>query len=212
MRLLITFAGMLVVAGVPVRLSALQAGAQPTVFQDADPLSPLDRTVTLALERVSLKAALDAVARQSGVRIAYSRRVVPLDRPVSVQLDAVRVEAALDTLLRGTGVELNPVVAVGYANVRKSDLTGAVSSVSAEEFATKAAPTVTLSSGLQGKAAGVHVIDNSGMPGVGARVRIRGNGSINANSEPLYVVDGLPAEQGSNSTDPKSNPLMSIDP
>ncbi len=321
MRLLITFAGMLVVAGVPVRLSALQAGAQPTVFQDADPLSPLDRTVTLALERVSLKAALDAVARQTGVRIAYSRRVVPLDRPVSVQLDAVRVEAALDTLLHGTGVaptldrsgqillvtedgrsnrsalqtgsvagtvrdagsgaplaaagvtvvgtrltsttqadgryaiagvppgthrlrarllgytpgdttvvvqdgresvvdfglrgsaiELNPVVAVGYANVRKSDLTGAVSSVSAEEFATKAAPTVTLSSGLQGKAAGVHVIDNSGMPGVGARVRIRGNGSINANSEPLYVVDGLPAEQGSNSTDPKSNPLMSVDP
>src|SRR5207245_152460 len=103
-------------------------------------------------------------------------------------------------------------LAVGYANVRKSDLTGAVSSVSAEEFATKAAPTVTLSSGLQGKAAGVHVIDNSGMPGVGARVRIRGNGSINANSEPLYVVDGLPAEQGSNSTDPKSNPLMSVDP
>ena len=107
MRLLITFAGMLVVAGVPVRLSALQAGARPTVLQGADPLSPLsplDRTVTLALERVSLKAALDALARQTGLRIAYSRRVVPLDRPVSVQLDAVRVEAALDTLLHGTGV------------------------------------------------------------------------------------------------------------
>src|SRR6266513_2505529 len=77
MRLLITFAGMLVVAGVPVRLSALQAGARPTVLQGADPLSPLsplDRTVTLALERVSLKAALDALARQTGVRIAYSRR------------------------------------------------------------------------------------------------------------------------------------------
>src|SRR2546422_2818723 len=70
--------------------------------------------------------------------------------------------------------------------------------------------TLFRSSGLQGKAAGVHVIDNSGMPGVGARVRIRGNGSINANSEPLYVIDGLPAEQGSNSTDPKSNPLMSV--
>src|SRR5256714_8329377 len=121
-------------------------------------------------------------------------------------------EAVADVQLARSAIELNPVVAVGYANVRKSDLTGAVSSVSAEEFATKAAPTVTLSSGLQGKAAGVHVIDNSGMPGVGARVRIRGTGSISANSEPLYVVDGLPAEQGSNSTDPKSNPLMSVDP
>src|SRR5438067_6864566 len=107
MRLLFTFAGMLVMVAAPLPLRAAQAGAPVTVMQDADPLSPLsplDRTVTLALERVSLKAALDAVARQTGVRIAYSRRVVPLDRPVSVQLAAVRVGAALDTLLYGTGV------------------------------------------------------------------------------------------------------------
>src|SRR5919197_3074645 len=93
MRLLIAFAGMLVVAA-----TALEAR------QTAPPASPLDRTVTLALDRVPLKDALDAVTRQTGVRIAFSRRVVPLDRPVSVQLDAVRVRAALDTLLLGTGV------------------------------------------------------------------------------------------------------------
>src|SRR5216110_2947003 len=92
MRFWITFAGMLVVAGVAVPAGAAQAPP------------PLDRTVTLALDRVSLKDALDEVVRQTGVRIAYSRRVVPLDRPVSVQLAAVRVEAALDTLLHGTGV------------------------------------------------------------------------------------------------------------
>ena len=72
MRFLITFAGMLVVAGVAVPAGAAQAPP------------PLDRTVTLALDRVSLKDALDEVVRQTGVRIAYSRRVVPLDRPVSV--------------------------------------------------------------------------------------------------------------------------------
>src|SRR5213083_2788245 len=107
MRFLFAFAGLLVVEGAPLQVRAAQAGAPVTVMQDADPLSPLsplDRTVTLALERVPLKAALDAVARQTGVRIAYSRRVVPLDRPVSVQLAAVRVETALDTLLHGTGV------------------------------------------------------------------------------------------------------------
>src|SRR5438034_11136439 len=92
MRFLIPFAGMLVVATAPAR------------SQQADAASPLDRTVTLKLEGVPLKDALDALARQSGVRIAYSGRVVPLDRPVSVQLAAVRVEAALDTLLHGTGV------------------------------------------------------------------------------------------------------------
>src|SRR5207247_10551926 len=93
MRSLIAFVGMLVVA-------APERGARQT----AQSPSPLDRTVTLALDRVPLKDALDAVARQTGVRIAFSRRVVPLDRPVSVQLDAVRVRAALDTLLQGTGV------------------------------------------------------------------------------------------------------------
>src|SRR5881275_3703096 len=93
MRLLIAFVGLLVVA-------ATELGAQQT----AQPPSPLDRTVTLALDRVPLKDALDAVARQTGVRIAYSGRIVPLERSVSVQLAAVRVEAALDALLHGTGV------------------------------------------------------------------------------------------------------------
>src|SRR2546427_11382244 len=104
MRFLITVAGLLVVAGTPVRLYAAQASVRPVALQDADPLSPLDRTVSLALDRVPLKAALDAVARQTGVRIAYSRRVVPLNRRVSLQLGAVSVGAALDTLLQGTGV------------------------------------------------------------------------------------------------------------
>ena len=104
MRFLITVAGLLVVAGTPVRLCAAQASVRPVALQDADPLSPLDRTVSLALDRVPLKAALDAVARQTGVRIAYSRRVVPLNRRVSLQLGAVSVETALDTLLQGTGV------------------------------------------------------------------------------------------------------------
>jgi len=104
MRPLITLAGMLVAAMTPVRLCAAQAGASAVVLQSAAPPSPLDRTVTLALERVSLKDALDAVARQTGVRIAFSRRMVPLNRPVSLRLGAVSVGTALDELLQGTGV------------------------------------------------------------------------------------------------------------
>jgi TonB-linked SusC/RagA family outer membrane protein len=121
-------------------------------------------------------------------------------------------ETVVDVQLKASAIELNPIVAIGYDTLRRRDLTGAVVSVRAEDFKTEAAPTVTLSSGLQGKAAGVQVTSNSGMPGVGLRVHIRGNGSISANGEPLYVIDGVPAEQGSNSSDPKSNPLMSIDP
>src|SRR5256886_15769786 len=70
-----------------------------TLFPYTTLFRSLDRTVTLRLEGVPLKDALDALARQSGVRIAYSGRVVPLDRPVSLQLAAVGGEAAPDTLL-----------------------------------------------------------------------------------------------------------------
>src|SRR5439155_1569020 len=120
-------------------------------------------------------------------------------------------ETVADFRLQRSPIELNPIVAIGYGTALKHDLTGAVSSVTADQFETKAAPTITLSSGLQGKAAGVQVTSNTGLPGGGLRVRVRGTGSITANSEPLYVIDGLPAEQGTSSSDPKAHPLMAID-
>ncbi len=83
---------------------------------------------------------------------------------------------------------LDEVVVVGYGTMRKSDITGAVSKVGADDLAK--IPTVDASRMLQGKAAGVNVQLNSGEPGAGTKIRIRGIGSIN-NSDPLYVVDGI---------------------
>src|SRR5439155_3094661 len=125
--------------------------------------------------------------------------------------------ATADFRLQVRAIELEAVVAIGYATVQKRDLTGAVASVSGDAVTMKAAPTTTINTALQGRAAGVQVVTNSGMPGIGASVRIRGTNSITANSEPLYVVDGIPAEQGVGGTsaaaqDPRNNPLMSIDP
>jgi len=104
------------------------------------------------------------------------------------------------------------VVAVGYGTQRKRDLTGAVASVRGEDLTVRAAPTTAVSNALQGKAPGIQVVTNSGIPGAGARVRIRGTQSITANSEPLYVIDGIPALQGTSSSDPTYNPLNTIDP
>ena len=116
MRRLLTFVGILVAAGVPEAGYAFQtleaklesarmpAVGPPRAGQHGERLAPIDRPVTLALDNVSLKDALDEVARQAGVRIAYSRRVVPLDRRVTVRLDSVSVLMALGRLLRGTGV------------------------------------------------------------------------------------------------------------
>src|SRR5260221_441228 len=100
----------------------------------------------------------------------------------------------------------------GYGTSSRREVTGAIASVSGEDMTLKAAPTSALSNALQGKAAGVQVTTNSGVPGAGASVRIRGTNSITANSEPLYVIDGIPAAQGTRSSDPTFNPLNSIDP
>ncbi len=118
----------------------------------------------------------------------------------------------VDFVLVQQAQSLDQVVVTGYGTSSRRELTGAIASVSGEEMTLKAAPTSALSNALQGKAAGVQVTTNSGVPGAGASVRVRGTNSITANSEPLYVIDGIPAAQGTRSADPTFNPLNSIDP
>ena len=84
---------------------------------------------------------------------------------------------------------LSEVVVVGYGTQKKSDLTGSVASVSSEELT--AYPAAGAVQALQGRAAGVQVQSNNGEPGAEFKVRIRGGTSINASSDPLYVVDGF---------------------
>jgi len=86
-------------------------------------------------------------------------------------------------------VKLLEEVSIGYQRLRKSDVTGALSSVKAKEL-NLSAP--TLSQALVGKVAGVQVAQVSGAPYSGTKIRVRGIGSINASSEPLYVIDGYP--------------------
>lgn len=91
--------------------------------------------------------------------------------------------------LKPDNVMLEEVVAVGYGTMKKSDLTSAITSVSADEL--MKAPVSGLDQALQGRAAGVTVTTNSGQPGETATVRIRGIGSAMGGNQPLYVVDGV---------------------
>ncbi|MFL9483789.1 TonB-dependent receptor [Chitinophagaceae bacterium LWZ2-11] len=95
-----------------------------------------------------------------------------------------------DVVLQDSKSELAQVVVVGYGSQRKKDLTGAVSTVKASDIANR--PIVNAGEALQGKAAGVQVISNSGKPGAGLTIRVRGSSSISAGNDPLYVVDGIP--------------------
>lgn len=87
-------------------------------------------------------------------------------------------------------VGLEEVVAVGYGTVRKKDLTGSVSSVSSGKLAERSS--FSAAQAMQGKAAGVVVQQTNSAPGADAKVMIRGNRSLKATNEPLYVVDGVP--------------------
>lgn len=85
---------------------------------------------------------------------------------------------------------MNEVVVVGYGTVKKSDLTGSVSTISSEQV-TQVKGVSNIAQALQGQAAGVRVNQASGQPGEGMKIQIRGTNSLVANNEPLYVVDGL---------------------
>ncbi len=97
--------------------------------------------------------------------------------------------AVINVKLTENSQELQEVVAIGYSTVRKGDVTGAISSVKAKELNLS---TPTVGQALVGKVAGVQVSQVSGAPYVSTKIRVRGVGSINASSDPLYVVDGYP--------------------
>jgi len=98
-------------------------------------------------------------------------------------------QTAINVTLVSEYIGLDEVVAVGYGVQKKSDITGAVASVKFDELPTEGISSVDQA--LQGRMAGVQVVANSGAPGGSINVRVRGIGSVN-NSDPLYVVDGLP--------------------
>ena len=92
---------------------------------------------------------------------------------------------------------LNEVVVVGYGTMKKSDLSGASTSINEESL--KGSVITSLDQSLQGRATGVTAVTTSGAPGSSSSIRVRGIGSINANQEPLYVIDGVIVQSGGQS-------------
>ena len=90
--------------------------------------------------------------------------------------------------------ELAQVVVTGYTTTQRKDITGSVTSISPDKF--KDIPVTSFDQALQGQAAGVQVTQSSGTPGGGITVRVRGSTSISASNRPLFIVDGVPVEDG----------------
>lgn len=104
---------------------------------------------------------------------------------------------------------LDEVVVVGYGKMKRSDLTGSVVSVNSKAIE-KSVPT-SVDQVLQGRAAGVQIQANTGTPGGSTTIRIRGTNSLNATSQPIFVIDGIIIDTAT-SDDGNSNPLSSINP
>ncbi len=99
-------------------------------------------------------------------------------------------QTVLDVKMQEDIQSLQEVVVVGYGTVKKSDLTGSITSIKADAF--KDMPVTSVDQALQARAPGVNVTQSSSAPGGGLSVRIRGANSLISGSEPLYVIDGLP--------------------
>ena len=110
-------------------------------------------------------------------------------RSVSVPADG---RSVIDILLEVDSEFLDEVVVVGYSVMKRRDVLGAVSKVGGKELAK--VPVSSVQQSLQGRIAGVNVSSETGAPGAGVSVRVRGTGSISSSNEPLYIVDGIPVE------------------
>lgn len=114
--------------------------------------------------------------------------------------EAINGRSVINVQLQSDSKELDDVVVVGYGTMKKSDLSG--SSVSVGEDALKGSVITNLDQSLQGRAAGVTSVSTSGAPGSSSSIRVRGQATINANAEPLYVIDGVIVQsQGSSGAD-----------
>lgn len=108
---------------------------------------------------------------------------------------AVGSKTIINVTLKSSTTDLDEVVIVGYGTQAKNKATYSVSSIKSDEL--KNLPVTGVDQAMQGRAAGVLVTSNSGTPGGGVTVRLRGGSSITASNEPLYVVDGIPINTGS---------------
>lgn len=107
----------------------------------------------------------------------------------------------INVVMEEKATDLSEVVVIGYGTSRKSDLTGSISSIKGDDLTTT--PATSITEMLRGKAPGIQATLNSGRPGTGSTIRIRGIRSLTGSNDPLYIVDGIPLNGGINEINPQ---------
>ena len=143
----------------------------------------------------------------------YSRLLIVDFLGMKTLLQPVTVSSDYDLVLQPGGDMLDEVVVTGYGSQRKADITGAVTSIGARELEKNVG--ATLESALQGNVPGLNIVTNSGEPGSGSTITLRGASSINGTSTPLYIIDGVPVDSDNINTidgDASFSPLAGLSP
>ena len=117
-------------------------------------------------------------------------------------------KTTLSVVLKTDEKTLSEIVVVGYGTQKKRDLTGAISSISSKDISET--PAANFLSNAQGRLAGVDIVRANGAPGSNPTIRIRGNRSINASNNPLYVIDGIPTDVNINDFNPNDIESMEV--
>lgn len=164
--------------------------------------------VTVIAKGTSIGTITDSDGRFTLKLIAGSKTLVFSFVGMKTQEIPITNSTVYNVVLEEDTYNLEEVVAVGYGTVKKSDLTGSVTSVNSEKI--NAIPATNVLQALSGRATGIQVSQNTGSPGGNVSVRIRGTNSVQGSNEPLYVVDGFPIS-GSNPTVLNNSDVESIE-
>ena len=126
------------------------------------------------------------------------------------QSQPINGRQVIDVVLEEESLDIDEIVVVGYGQMKRSDLTGSV--VSVNDAAIKKSVPTSIDQVLQGRAAGVQIQANTGTPGGSSTIRIRGTNSLNATSQPIFVIDGVIIDAANGDDNGNSNPLAAINP
>ena len=181
-----------------------QTQVKGTVVSQEDGLPVVGATVmvvgtqTGAVTDINGKFSLTCPKGKNMLRITY----------VGMEPIEVGARPNMRIMLTSDKTALDEVIVVAYGTTKKSSFTGSAENISAEKLELR--PITNVAKGIEGQASGVQVTSASGQPGSSPSIRIRGYGSINASSSPLYVVDGIPYDGNLSSLNPADIESMTI--
>ena len=176
--------------------------------------------VSVSVQGTKNATATDASGNYTLSNVANNATIVFSGAGITNFQEKLNGRTSVNAEVETAASNLSEVVVIGYGTVRKKDLTGAVTSVQAKDF--NKGTYTSADQLIQGKVAGVQMINNSGTPGGATTVKIRGASALTGSGQPLYVVDGVPLDGrssrpglgdfGAGGSNPGNNPLNFINP